>query len=181
MPELIHEERALAESMGVTRETVRQMRVDLKEGKDWGKVGGRILLSAAAVETLAERLAGAQASPHELLQVFRSAREASAAFSPKKPSLPLESEPTTTAAVLWRPGNRIMVVDTRSRRNVNRKVVLGRPKEPLPAPYVDNKGLVRVRVRDNAKFVHGMEMTCRHVQSDLWELVGRGPRYRGRW
>jgi DNA-directed RNA polymerase beta subunit len=41
--------------------------------------------------------------------------------------------------------------------------------------------LVRVRVRESRHFVAGMKMTCRHLQADLWELVGRCPRFRGRW
>jgi hypothetical protein len=40
---------------------------------------------------------------------------------------------------------------------------------------------VRVRVPDSKKFVPGMQMRCRKIEGDLYELVGRGPRYKGKW
>lgn len=40
---------------------------------------------------------------------------------------------------------------------------------------------VRVRVRDNTNFMPEMVIQVRLIQGDLYELVGRGPRYRGRW
>jgi hypothetical protein len=43
--------------------------------------------------------------------------------------------------------------------------------------------IVRVRVRDNRNFMPGMEIRARPVllYPDVFELVGRTPRYRGRW
>jgi hypothetical protein len=40
---------------------------------------------------------------------------------------------------------------------------------------------VRVRVRDSRKFVPGMLMKCVGVDEGVFELVGRGPRFKGRW
>jgi len=40
---------------------------------------------------------------------------------------------------------------------------------------------VRVRVKDSKKFVPGMRMKCRLVEGDIMALVGRGPRFKGRW
>lgn len=40
---------------------------------------------------------------------------------------------------------------------------------------------MRVRVRDSARILPGMTLTCTHVQADLWELSQPLPRSRGRW
>jgi hypothetical protein len=40
---------------------------------------------------------------------------------------------------------------------------------------------VRVRVPDSRKFVPGMPMRVRWVSGDLYQLVGRGPRFKGRY
>jgi len=60
------------------------------------------------------------------------------------------------------------------------------PKNPhiIEAVRKDNGGeSVRVRVRDNANFLPGMEIRARPDEQypDVWALVGRTPRYRGRW
>lgn len=39
----------------------------------------------------------------------------------------------------------------------------------------------RVKVRDNKHFIKGMELTAVHEGGDLWSMVGRCPRWRGRW
>jgi hypothetical protein len=40
---------------------------------------------------------------------------------------------------------------------------------------------VRVRVPNSKKFVPGMRMKCRLVEGDVFALVGRGPRFKGKW
>jgi len=39
----------------------------------------------------------------------------------------------------------------------------------------------RVSVQNSKNFVRGMRIKARRIQSDLWQLIGRCPRYRGRW
>jgi hypothetical protein len=56
----------------------------------------------------------------------------------------------------------------------NERIVMAEKKE---AP----DGELRVRVHSNVNFVPGMELTGKHVQQDLWDLVGRCPRRRGMW
>ena len=42
--------------------------------------------------------------------------------------------------------------------------------------------LVRVRVRESAKFTPGMTgLRCRFVGADLWDLARPGPRAKGKW
>jgi hypothetical protein len=41
--------------------------------------------------------------------------------------------------------------------------------------------VVRVRVRLAANFMPGMEIQARKIDGDLFELVGRCPRFKGRW
>jgi hypothetical protein len=43
------------------------------------------------------------------------------------------------------------------------------------------KGVIRVRVNSSANFIPGMKIRCARVVDDLYDLVGRCPRYRGRW
>lgn len=45
----------------------------------------------------------------------------------------------------------------------------------------NNGDLVRVRVRDSQNFQKGMSLTAKQIQADLYELVGRCPRFKGRW
>jgi len=40
---------------------------------------------------------------------------------------------------------------------------------------------VRVRVSDSSNFMPKMVIKARQIEGDLYELVGRAPRYRGRW
>ena len=40
---------------------------------------------------------------------------------------------------------------------------------------------VRVRVSDSSNFMPKMVIKARQIERDLYELVGRAPRYRGRW
>lgn len=72
--------------------------------------------------------------------------------------------PTETPLVVLRPTQ-------------NPRIVLVRPAEqPEARP-------ARLRVRDGARFVRGMRVSGRVVpgMSDLFELVGRQPRFRGRF
>ena len=41
--------------------------------------------------------------------------------------------------------------------------------------------MLRVRVRNNGHFVPGMPLRARHIEGDLYELVGRCPRFKGRY
>lgn len=40
---------------------------------------------------------------------------------------------------------------------------------------------IRVKVNSSRHFIPNMEIPVEHVQEDLWKLVGRCPRARGRW
>jgi hypothetical protein len=40
---------------------------------------------------------------------------------------------------------------------------------------------VRVRVPDSTRFIPGMKLRARLIERDLYVLVGRGPRFKGRW
>lgn len=45
----------------------------------------------------------------------------------------------------------------------------------------DGKRLVRIRVRHNRHWRRGMPIRATHLAGDLYELVGRSPRYDGRF
>ena len=59
--------------------------------------------------------------------------------------------------------------------------VTGLPKN-LRILYADHEGeQIRVMVNSSENFILGMEIRAKHLQEDLYELVGRCPRSRGRW
>jgi hypothetical protein len=59
------------------------------------------------------------------------------------------------------------------------------PKNPhiIEAKRPGSDEILRVRVRDNRNFMPGMEIRARQDEHypDVFVLVGRTPRYRGRW
>jgi hypothetical protein len=61
---------------------------------------------------------------------------------------------------------------TVSNRCINPKLIIA---------TANNGDLVRVRVRDNQNFQKGMKVNAKQIQADLYELVGRCPRFKGRW
>ena len=84
---------------------------------------------------------------------------------PKPPEPPPPPRPLIEKAML--------VVDNVPNRN----------KMMVPAIWKDGDDVlkVRVRVRNNKNFVRGMEIPCRQIQGEVWELIGRCPRFRGKW
>jgi hypothetical protein len=65
------------------------------------------------------------------------------------------------------------------------EVVLARvtrkyPNKRILGAVLDGKA-VRVRVPSNVKFLPGMDVPCRLIDEDLYELVGRCPRWRGKF
>lgn len=85
-------------------------------------------------------------------------------------------------AVVYQPPDQTLVVEAITR---NSRVLMARfedsPLSPRGEKHRGENGLVRVSVQNNVNFVPGMPIECRHVQADLWELIGRCPRSRGRW
>lgn len=96
-----------------------------------------------------------------------------------------------------KPGDSLDRLKVRS-TPINKKIVLAvalnaadiaRPptdkgKQPVHfaiAPEEAQTPPLRVRVRDNSKFVPGMEMPVRHIAGDLYELACNQPRWRGRF
>lgn len=162
MSECYGEER-LAARLGVSRELLRTFRDEnLTEGQQWTMAGREVAYSEAGVRMLLTHL-GARLREKRpqgpggltIQGLLEEARleDATEAVDEKKAAGPVEDELTVQA--LTRNGQIVMAT---------------RGEE-----------LVRVRVRESRHFVPGMRMTCRHLQADLWELVGRCPRFRGRW
>jgi hypothetical protein len=56
------------------------------------------------------------------------------------------------------------------------------PKDAEKFPKdLGDRGLLRLRVHKTMNFVVGMEVTADWVEQDLWEFLGRCPRWRGKW
>jgi hypothetical protein len=86
-------------------------------------------------------------------------------------------EPTLTATVsdALAGGPGALVRLTASRKPVNPKILLCHVGEKNAGPEV------RCRVRSTVNFFRGMVFSAKHVEGTLYELVGRCPRFPGRW
>jgi len=177
--EFMYEEKRLASALGVTRPMVKAVRVGLSFGEQWTKKSGRIVLTRKGVVLISTQLLARCPTDDEMGLICSACK----IIAPEKEaSLGLPEGVPMALMVIDRPrGAVVMVVDLQTRHNRNIQIVMARPSRAIPRACIDEKGMVRVRVRNNEKFTHGMEMQCRHLQKDLWELIGRCPRYRGRW
>jgi hypothetical protein len=185
MSEHRYSEKIIAEVLGLARDTVRVARLTiLKEGDHWAKAHNEVALTAPAVplllKTLGVKIPKKRASIPGGITIHCLLQQADLEAH-RNPTPPKKT--AGGPAVLYKPPPQILIVDQLTR---NHQILLARFKDeqlaPKGAKYLGQpRGLVRVRVRNTEKFVIGMEMNARHVQADLWELVGRGPRFRGRW
>ena len=156
MAELTISETRLARVLGAPRKTVRELREELLlEGGEWGLVGGEIRLSDMGARKLLKKLGAAKEHAEGLLRAAggQGGQEEAAGASEAK-----------------EPDGDVLEVSHVTR---NRHIVMCWLNEP--AAHAD---LVRVQVRDSKNFAEGQRIRCRHVEEDLWELVGRAPRSR---
>lgn len=155
---MLTEETRLPKILGLkSRNRLRALRQQLlREGEDWVFEKKRVCYTLAGVEKIRAhlRLSGETTAPPTC----------SAQPGPAIAPLP---EPETL--LVW------------NCRLVNKKMLLA--YKPDTDPH-DAKNILRVRVRSSenfVRFVHGepMKLRARHVQADLYELVGPCPRRKG--
>lgn len=148
--------------IGVPRATARAARKHpsgLIEGKHWAVVGNKICWSEQGVISLIDWAQKATGTDEGLEPV---PQKNGAPEEPQQAAEPVLDEPPTEKPVHW-----------------VRVLKLVRNYHIILATHEGQ--MIRIRVRDNAKFVPGMEVPVRHLQKDLYELAGRNPRWRGKW
>jgi len=159
-----HWESKVAGRLGLSRDNMRRFRLELlTEGVDYITSSKRIHLTSSAVEKLATALR-VPAPPAEAT----SAAEPDAAISSADQPTPAIG---TVRLCVWR-------------QTKNPHIIEAFFPEKDPAYRVN---IVRVIVKKAANFIKtggdGLPMTlpARHVQADLYELLGPCPRRMGRW
>ncbi len=155
MSELIAEP-ALARRLGVGRTTVRDIRRDhLTQGDHWVIDGGKVTYTPEGVDAVLRAVNAKKTG-----EAAGTGAEQGGAVIEAGDGLPVRDDSLLEATVTeWRyPNRRILTADAGGR-------------------------LVRVRVHDNTKYRPGMVMRVQldPGRTDIGSVVGRGPRYPGRW
>jgi hypothetical protein len=156
-------EARLAKRVGVPRLRIKTWReLTLQEGCQWAKVDGEVrLTNLAAIEALAHVGFFPAGCPRHAWGIKSAEVLAHATASP---SLPVVADAADVPA---------LEVLRCERATKNRRVIEAWRDVPTPGAE-----LVRVSVHDSRNFCEGMRFRARHVEEDLWELVGRCPRSR---
>ena len=169
MSAFVHQERALAESLGLPQKDLRGVRTDeLTVGVDWKNIRGEVCYSDAGRIRLLDAL-----KISDVVAAVDSAPKNS--FEP----CALDLERAALLGVLSGRAALAPVLAPGACRTLecvrifplNRRIVQARRDGQL----------VRVRVRDSINFIAGMAMPCRLIDGDLWELAQRLPRWKGKW
>lgn len=169
MSEFKHFEGEVAKRLGVSREEIRSLRMEhLLAGVDWILEKNRVALADSGVEKIAALLSPLTATERAV-----------------EPTMDLAAaviqEATQAAAEA---AGDVPVVLHVWRQTRNPKII--EAFRPGTDPML-RENVVRVRVKSSENFcrVGGdgkpMELPVVHLQSDLYELVGRCPRRKGRW
>jgi len=173
-----HRESNLAESFGVSRGTLRDLRGTLlTEDQDWKTLKKRTCLSDDAVRKLDEHLNslknGAPAFVQDAQPPPLPAPTSADAASPNAAT----PGPSVESLVEAKNGAEVFLVVHRANFRNPRLIEAHLPgADPL-----DHANIQRVRVGSSANFIRGMVIPCRHLELDYWELARPCPRWKGRW
>jgi hypothetical protein len=167
---------------GVARETLREARRRvLREGQEWHTVANRVVLTREGLDKMAVALgipvevadSGSKTAPSAENGTESDSEQEDGTVSGGTAEKALSGHllvgdgPFTGAVAAQKEAAQLRV--TRLVRNP--RIVLA----------TDGESVLRLRVRDSAKYRPGMMVSARQVQGDLWEALGRGPRWVGRW
>lgn len=158
-----HPERELAGEYGLSHDLLKATRAEhLKRGSDWEQVGGLICYTGAAATRVLT-----------LLKISPAGPPAPGAPLP----LPADSAPNDGAPAEPVPKNYAAPAEGEERELVCSAVV--RNRRILKAADQGNEAWVRVRNSKN--FRPGMPLRARFLGGTQWQLVGRGPRWGGKF
>jgi hypothetical protein len=166
-------EQDLAETLGVARETLRDMRQkELRKGEHWRLEGGQVVLSAAGEAKIRARI-GLAAAP--------GAGEADGMPAPAPAgSASLAGKQTARVRVCRMFRNPRVVGAALGCRLLGENCVhLRRCPEQMAEAKCGT--MVRLKMRTAQKLRPGMDCMARQIGGDLWELAQRLPRWPGRW
>lgn len=158
----------VAQQLGISRDEVKQLRgQSLKLGHDYMTVKGETVITNSGMAKLVKSIG----------RIGRAAKGALAQFGIGSIATPPEEAAASPGP---RQGAALPQIDNSSalplkivRRPVNLRIVYAQ----LP-----NEGaIVRVRVKTSIKFVPGMTIEARQIEGDLYQHVGRLPRFRGKY
>jgi len=163
---------------GVARETLRETRQRvLEEGRDWRTVANRVVLTGEGVRKLQAAL-GIPVEDAENGQKAAPTAPASAGAAETGKG----REKALGGDLLVGDGPFTGAVSEKNAAAARLRVMrLVRNPRVVLARRLDGGEVLRLRVRDNGKYRPGMEVPARQVQGDLYEVVGRGPRWVGKW
>jgi hypothetical protein len=158
-------EQSLTASLGISREELRRLREQLVDGKDWILKKRRVRLSQSGFDKLRALLSLPAVTAGPDAQTTTATPEEPAE---KKAAPGAVAEDGVVVLYVWQ-------------TVTNPKIVEG--YLPGTDPTV-RANILRVRVRDSRNFVRmsrekPMEMKCRHLQTDLYELATACPRKKG--
>jgi len=192
----LYEEEQVATAMGLPVERLREMRRGMSTPEEWTTGFSRsVVFTAAGIAALLKKT-GLALKPGELARAAQAVpgKEAQAETPPggtevaEGPvvtqeqagkedgatglSRPTEKEGGGAVAEKEARVETLVVLRTTCR---NRQILLacikGRP----------HLGIQKIRVRSKKNFVPLMECMCRHSRGDVWALMGKLPRLKGRW
>lgn len=162
-PRFPHVERELAEAYGLAPDALKQVRHTLQRGAHWDLVKGLVCYNDAGRTALETALGiASQKNP-----------PADPAPTPPTAQGPADSPPNTAAAPkkFAQPAAgevRTLVAVAKVR---NRRILKAR----------DQDRVAWVRVKDSKNFRPGMQLQAAFISGEQWELVGRCPRWNGKY
>lgn len=170
-----HLEETLPASLGISREALRELREKhLVDGTDWILKKKRVRLSEAGLAKLRQVLQ----LPSATVPASEVEQQIAGGLPPEKSAPPGGNAPAGGDTPPLQPGVIVLHVWQTVRNNRILEAF-----KPGTDPAV-RSNILRVRVRDSKNFirsVHGkpMAVRARHLQADLYELVGACPRRKG--
>jgi len=182
--EFVYGENRIAHELGVPRKELAEIRARMTKGVDWSMVGRFVAYSSSGVQRLLddsmwvkERKDG---QPPEVTKIeaisvldIKCLLRSSRIDQSLKENL--EKEWKAKVVRIFPKNPRFMFAE------LTGPVKKGRSDHEKLRVEELTGAQVRVRVANNSKFTRNMEMTVRHINNDLFELVGRLPRFRGKW
>jgi hypothetical protein len=164
-------EETCAVKLGLKRDVMTSMRGEhLVEGDDWTVQNRRVMITESGMEKLLEAVGISRPEQNPVLPESQNEQQ------PDQPQpSPAEALPQNRQEVLSPPKPTEVTLIIAKPPPRNRYIIEAVPK--------DGGEMVRVRVHDNQNFLPGMEIEARpdEAYSDVFVLIGRCPRYRGRW
>lgn len=177
-------ESAAAERLGLSRDELKKLRAEhLYETEHWHKKGRDILLTVPGLERLRAVLASLQAAEGQDSGPAKKTAPAPASAAGDGIVTARQAVAQAVDSILERAG---AAQQTESALPSVRMTVTRTVKNPhlVMAKHPVDGTECRVWVSANKNFLPGMVLTACHLPespADLYYLVGRAPRFRGRW